>query len=85
MTRQVFEPVPVASAIADGCTHCLVLCTRLPRESPSQEATTTAGGRRTKELRRFAKKAIDRIVKRTVLNPGAHRSCCRRLLVSVRA
>ena len=24
----VFEPVPVASAVRDGCTHVLVLCTR---------------------------------------------------------
>ena len=28
----VFEPVPFRSAIADGCTHVLVLCTRPKRE-----------------------------------------------------
>lgn len=32
----VLEPVPVPTAIADGCTHALVLCTRLApvRQSP---------------------------------------------------
>lgn len=28
MDAAVFEPVPFRSAIADGCTHLLVLCTR---------------------------------------------------------
>lgn len=27
-TAAVFQPVPFRSAIADGCTHLLVLCTR---------------------------------------------------------
>ena len=32
MDAAVFEAVPFRSAIADGCTHVLVLCTRPKRE-----------------------------------------------------
>ncbi|PSC75485.1 Patatin Phospholipase A2-related [Micractinium conductrix] len=40
----VFEPVPFRSAIADGCTHILVLCTRplLQRRSRVNSALTDA-------------------------------------------
>ncbi len=31
----VFEPVPVASAVRDGCTHVMVLCTRPPAAAPT--------------------------------------------------
>eukprot|EP00955_Chlamydomonas_euryale_P093006 364750-Chlamydomonas_euryale.AAC.20 len=84
----VFEPVPVASAIADGCTHCLVLCTRLPREQYADADTTATAaaaaaggsgggmmffrrgtGAQRPKLRQLARRALDRLVKRTVLNP----------------
>jgi hypothetical protein len=51
----VFEPVPVRSAIADGCTHVLALCTR-----PATLHTTWH--------RRLVRGTVARVVKRTVLN-----------------
>ncbi len=55
----VFEPVPTPSAIRDGCTHVLVLCTR-----PAPESAAAAGSP-------LAAKAYDMLVeliKGTVLN-----------------
>ena len=31
----VFEPIPVCSAVRDGCTHILVMCTRPPARPPA--------------------------------------------------
>lgn len=53
----VFEPVPFRSAIADGCTHVLVLCTRPPpptRKSYLNQAITYA---------------METVVKKAVLSP----------------
>ncbi|KAG2488923.1 hypothetical protein HYH03_012545 [Edaphochlamys debaryana] len=51
----VFEPVPVRSAIADGCTHLLVLCTR---------TAPVAGTRLGKRVRT----TLEALTKTTVLN-----------------
>lgn len=51
----VFEPVPVRTAIADGCTHVLALCTR-----PATLHTTWH--------RRLVRGTVSRVVKRTMLN-----------------
>jgi hypothetical protein len=51
----VFEPVPVRTALADGCTHVLALCTR-----PATLTTTWH--------RRLVRGTVARVVKRTVLN-----------------
>ena len=48
MDAAVFEPVPVISAIADGCTHVLVLCSRPPSAERGKKKGTMA---------RMAKKA----------------------------
>lgn len=53
----VFEPVPISSAMEDGCTHCLVLCTRLPASNGAQGNSAKV------------KKAIETVVKKTLLNP----------------
>ena len=55
----VFEPVPFRSAIADGCTHVLVLCTRPRRPRAS-------GVRR---LNAALADAVESAVKRAVLSP----------------
>lgn len=51
----VFEPVPVRSALRDGCTHVLVLCTR-----PATLHTTV--------WRRYLDHGLTTAVKRTMLN-----------------
>jgi len=51
----VFEPVPFRSAIADGCTHVLVLCTR-PLAQQSR-------------LRSALKDAVHAAIKKAVLSP----------------
>ena len=51
----VFEPVPFRSAIADGCTHVLVLCTR-PLAQQSR-------------LRSALKDALHAAIKKAVLSP----------------
>jgi predicted patatin/cPLA2 family phospholipase len=53
----VFEPVPFRSAIADGCTHLLVLCTR-PRPA------------RRSYLDRALADALEAGVKRAVMSPA---------------
>lgn len=52
----VFEPVPFRSAIADGCTHVIVLCTR-----PKPVASGP--------LDRALSEALSTVVKRYVLSP----------------
>ena len=47
----VFEPVPVPSAIRDGCTHVLVLCTR---PAPTQRSPWAQRMRSTIEVGRLA-------------------------------
>jgi predicted patatin/cPLA2 family phospholipase len=56
----VFEPVPVASAIRDGCTHILVLSTRT--------SASIAGGSRAAPMARAGKRAVIAAVKKTLLN-----------------
>jgi hypothetical protein len=51
----VFEPIPVKSAVRDGCTHVLALCSRPASDGP-------AWG---KVLRKAAAAAV----KRFMLNP----------------
>ncbi|KFM29189.1 hypothetical protein F751_3270 [Auxenochlorella protothecoides] len=53
----VFEAIPFRSAIADGCTHALVLCTR-PRPRP-----------RTGPMDGALEGALEAAVKRAVLSP----------------
>ncbi len=67
MDAAVFEPVPLQSAIADGCTHVLVLCTR-----PAK----VAGG--ASPLAKAAGKAVVRTIKRTLMNPPYMRDAWRR-------
>ncbi len=50
----IFEPVPLRTALRDGCTHVLVLCTR-----PATLHTT---------WRRAVRGTVVRVVKQTVLN-----------------
>jgi len=54
----VFEPIPVQSAVRDGCTHVLVLCAR---------PASSAGG--ATPVARAAKKVLLAAVKRTVMSP----------------
>ena len=56
----VFEPVPVASAIKDGCTHILFLSTRT--------SASIAGGSQTAPMARATKRAVITAVKKTLLN-----------------
>ena len=56
MDAAVFEPVPWRSAIADGCTHVLVLCTRPARARKSAVSTALED-------------AMEAAIKRAVLSP----------------
>lgn len=51
----MFEPVPVRAALADGCTHVLVLCSRPPH-------VHSAWGT-------YLRRSMSRAVKSLVLNP----------------
>lgn len=55
----VFEPVPFRSAIADGCTHVLVLCTR-PRPDASRSGV----------IDRTVRGAVEAAVKRALMSPA---------------
>jgi hypothetical protein len=64
----VFEPVPVPSAIRDGCTHVLVLCTRPPPEPMGPWETRV---RSTIEVGngRLCRRAVDGRGRREALGP----------------
>lgn len=57
MDAACFESVPFRSAIADGCTHVLALCSRPKR---------TVRGRLMPPL----ESALEAAIKRTILSPG---------------
>ncbi|MEW5298182.1 MAG: hypothetical protein WDW38_001088 [Sanguina aurantia] len=59
----VFEPVPLQTALRDGCTHVLVLCTRPP--SP------------TSPWRRRVKQTLTSAVKQAMMNPPYMRDAWR--------
>ena len=59
MDAAVFEPVPFRSAIADGCTHLLVLCTRPKRQRHSRRS----------RFNDAVADAMEVAIKRAVLSP----------------